>query len=240
MKHERIFRRWPIHGRWLGKYCGKSLAFALVLTTSYAVALPMNPGFETGELGPWYQDYFDPGNPEPAYSWAVTNGEAYSGAYSATTKGNNRVRQDFAPIAMEEVTGISFWGLAPPPKPNHSAVFGAYLFFSDRFLIFETFDLYSTDWRSYDLLSGLDFSDTCNPLTSGRCVVGRHLNGIGFIGSYGDVSQTIYVDDVRIERVVPIPPALVLFGFGLATIGAAARIRSDSKMGTTRPPTSGT
>jgi hypothetical protein len=70
----------------------------------------VNPGFETGAMGPWYQDAGS--GPEP---WNVTSAEAHSGSYCATTVGNNRIRQDFAPVPTADITEVSFWIMEPGP-----------------------------------------------------------------------------------------------------------------------------
>lgn len=60
----------------------------------------VNPGFETGGLAPWVASMGSP---------TVTSAEAHSGRYSVAAFGQDAIRQDFAPIAVADVTEVSFW-----------------------------------------------------------------------------------------------------------------------------------
>jgi hypothetical protein len=68
----------------------------------------VNPGFESGTLSPWYEDFT--GGPE---SWHVTTAQSHSGSNAATCVGNNRIRQDFAATPTDQITEVSFWILQP-------------------------------------------------------------------------------------------------------------------------------
>ncbi len=83
-----------------------SLLFVIAATPVFATELLSNPGFETGDLSPWYQarDYCN-GN---CVNWNVTNTKSHSGTYSAMDEGNIELRQDFAPT---------------PGSPNHERHF---------------------------------------------------------------------------------------------------------------------
>lgn len=72
----------------------------------HAAEVLENAGFESGRLSPWFQE-------DPLLvgteNWNVTSADAHSGSFSATVVGDRSIRQDFGPIAAEDVEEISFW-----------------------------------------------------------------------------------------------------------------------------------
>lgn len=71
----------------------------------YAVNVLVNPGFETGNLAPWFADSGAP---------SVTNADAHSGNFSAAALGGDSIRQNFAPVLTNNVTEVSAWIKRPP------------------------------------------------------------------------------------------------------------------------------
>lgn len=159
-----------------------------------------NGGFETGTLSPWYQarDFGGTGN------WAVTNTRSHSGAYSAFDDGNKEIRQDFAAIAVSDITELSFWLLHEQSAPAAYA-----LFYSDG-TIFQSAVLTTTlNWERSDVTSKL--------------TAGKFLTGFSVFGYSGGVT---YLDDVTITTSaapVPEPAAWAMMILGIGAIGATVR-----------------
>lgn len=129
----------------------------------------VNPGFETGELDPWTTN-----------NWTVTNNDAHSGVYSAFDVGNYWIRQDFAPIDVNQITSISTWHRQPD-----IAISAIDFFYSstdyDEFLVF----LSTPNWEFFDVTSQLRPSGM--------------LQAIRIYGYSGGGSQQTYLDDITIE-----------------------------------------
>ncbi|MCH7700306.1 MAG: PEP-CTERM sorting domain-containing protein [Planctomycetes bacterium] len=78
------------------------LAVALVIATSSVAAaggnVLVNPGFETGDLAPWFDQTGLP---------FVTADEANTGIFSVAAFGGDSIRQNFAAVATEDILEVS-------------------------------------------------------------------------------------------------------------------------------------
>ena len=183
---------------------------ALVVPSALAENILANPGFETGELPPWFQDAnFSPGEPE---DWHVTGADAHSGAFSATVVGNKSIRQDFGPVPTDDITELSFW----LKQPEFSSAFSHVdLFYSDA----------SSDGgpclAPFDA-EGWAFCDMTSLLDPGNNLVGFHV--FGYEGG-GAAEDRTFLDDATIETEarIPGPGALLLLGAGLVMLVAIGR-----------------
>lgn len=168
-------------------------AVAACLTAAPALGQNVlaNPGFESGAMAPWYQD--SGGGPE---AWNVTKNQAHTGLYSATTVGNNRIRQDFAPIPTADIKEVSFWLL----QPDTSSGYAGWFRYSDN-----SQEQVGTNfppngvptWTKVDMTSFLD--------------PGKSLVSFGVWGYQGGgpLEDRTYIDDVI---VYPEPSAALLLG----------------------------
>jgi hypothetical protein len=174
-----------------------------------AANILVNPGFESGGLGPWYNDE-DFGSVEP---WNVTNTDAQSGSFSATNDGNLSIRQDFAAIAATSITEVSFW-----IKQPNSAIFVAKYFYSDATSEEGNIQgLSGSDWEFFDLTSELDIT--------------KQLTGFAIFGYAGDVESRSFLDNVLIDApddgtTVPEPSSILLLSLGAATFALVRRQRA--------------
>jgi len=62
--------------------------------------LLVNPGFETGDLDPWFPNAGAP---------FVSDDEAHTGSFSAAALGSDSIRQNFDPIPASDITEVSLW-----------------------------------------------------------------------------------------------------------------------------------
>lgn len=166
-----------------------------------AANILLNPGFETGTLGPWFEDRVFSGT-DP---WTVTDVFPHTGTFSATVDGNREIRQDFAAVSTDLITEISFW--AAHPNPNVSDLFVDF-FYSDGsdtgFLVFTA----GSDYNFFDVTSFLEG--------------GKELTGFSIFGNSTGVT---YFDDAVIDvNVVPEASTLAM-GSIAAMIGLAAARR---------------
>ena len=159
----------------------------------------VNPGFETGALGPWYQD-FDAGGP---LNWTVQSAVVHSGGFAAEDNGNKELRQDFAGILASNITEISFWAKHPDPNVTDMAYDFKY---SDGTVEHHVFTI-GSDWNFFDVTAQLNTAKT--------------LEGFSIYGNSGGIS---YVDDFTINAGdVPEPGSIVLLGTGLAGLAGVVR-----------------
>lgn len=174
----------------------------------------VNPGFETGDLAPWYNDRQGT-QWAAAELWNVTNADAHSGIYSATSSGNNELRQDFAPVPTDEIVELSFW-----MKQPHPAVAGFDLWYSDGVEEYVHIDLSDdeTGWIRYDITSDIDL---------GKEFTGLSIWGFTRIG--GVEYNRIFLDDVTLltmSSAAPVPAAMLLGTFGVGLVGWLRRRRT--------------
>ncbi|GJM19792.1 MAG: hypothetical protein DHS20C14_20050 [Phycisphaeraceae bacterium] len=160
-----------------------------------------NPGFESGELGPWFQDRDFGGGLDEDYF--VDTFEPHSGSFSAGIFSNKELRQDFAPVAIDSIEEISFWGRHRESTAS-----------ADVFLSF----FYETGPERTRLVrtagSGWTFFDVTSLLDAER-------GGLVGISVFGNTGFRFNFDDAAVS-VVPAPATLTPV---LALLVAAPRRR---------------
>ncbi len=172
------------------------LLFLLMSGPVAAGEVLVNGGFESGALSPWFQDRTFGTIIE---NWTVTTTLPHSGTFAATDNGNAELRQNFAGVATDSITQISFWAMHPDATIN--ALF-VDLFYSDGtdtgFLV----NTVGTTYNYFDVTSDL--------------VAGETLIGFSIFGNSG--GQTFF-DDASIitSAAVPEPASVVLLALGLAS-----------------------
>lgn len=175
-------------------------ALAIVTPAANAAEVIVNGGFETGVISPWTNDF------SPA--WSATTADANTGRWSATALGNFQIRQDFAGVATDDITGASFW-LRHPTQGNVPA-----------FVSFFYSDLSETNFLVTTVETGWEFFDVVD-----RIEAGKTLTGFGIFGYEGGSPPFItFLDDVSITTAaIPEPAswALMIAGFGL--VGSVLR-----------------
>jgi len=165
------------------------LAVTAACTPAFTINILENPGFESGELDPWFNDQNFGGS-----DWTVDNLDPHSGTYSATNVGNVEIRQNFAPTLVSDITEVSFWMKHPLDNGVPSFVT---LFYSDNtdtgFVIFT----YTEDWTSFNVTGNLE--------------AGKSLVGIGFFGHAGGgkAEDRTRIDDAVIDA-VPEPSSILV------------------------------
>src|SRR5579884_2563510 len=84
-----------------------SLLGVVAVTPVLATELLQNPGFETGQLSPWYpaRDYCGHG----CHEWHVDTQNPHSGTYDVAGDGLIELRQDFTPTPGSSISNVSFW-----------------------------------------------------------------------------------------------------------------------------------
>ncbi len=136
-----------------------------------------NPGFESGDLDPWFQ-LFDFGGAE---DWNVTDADANSGSFSTTNLGNKLIVQQFEPIPTSAVLEVSAW-----VKNPESTINAFYFEYADGSTEQWTFSHNSSDWTFFDATSQLD---------PGKELV---IAGMwGYAGGGPDEDRT-FIDDYRV------------------------------------------
>ena len=185
--------------RWVA--CGLFASTFGFASEAAATNILVNPGFDSGALGPWFQDRVVTLGGE---GWNVTGADAHSGAFSATDMGNKELRQNFPGVLGSRIHEISFWA-------KHDTLIGNLLlinlFYTDHSDPFVRPSTIGTDWEFFDVTSFVDTSKT--------------LSGISFWGN--SVGRT-FADDFVIST-VPEPSTLALFASALIGLGAASRRR---------------
>jgi len=187
-----------------------SIGLLFIVGSISANASVLNAGFEDGNLSPWFQDrVFSSGE-----DWNVTNTDAHTGLFSATNTGNKEIRQNFAGVLTDSITGLSFW--AKHDNTNGSALF-VDLFYSDNT---------DTGFIVNTVGTGWEFFDVANNLLLGKTLVGFSIFG-NSTGCDNNCTRT-FLDDVAIVSAVPVPAAFWLFGSALLGFFGFSKARKQS------------
>ncbi len=185
----------------------------------------LNGDFETGFLGPSYEDR----TPQLGVSpWTIVTASSLMGSFdpgefSALAAGDTELRQDFFSFADDivdigedisaaggaafggQVTHISFWVAHPDPPASKILVT---LFYDDGSSIAQEYQTTTTGWEFFDITTQHD------PLGD--------LTGISF---FGNVSGRTFLDDIQVLVSIPEPASVTLL---LAAIGAVLLVRRRS------------
>lgn len=177
-------------------------SISAIITPATAATI-INPGFETGDLTPWFQDRDgSDSDAGPVEAWNVTSADAHTGIYSATNTNNLEIRQNFSPVAARDITELSFWLRQPEP-----AISAVSLFYSDNSESQEVVSLSSSDWEFFDITPRLEGE---------KDLIGFSVFGYARSGPEEDRT---FLDDVTL-KVQPIPePSSLLSTLAFTTLG---------------------
>ncbi len=158
----------------------------------------INPGFETGSLGPWFADFGSP---------VVTTDEAHTGLFSVAAFGDESIRQNFAPVATADISVVSFW------VKRLDGPFDQYSFYyddatSEDLLVSGSSD----DWTFFDVTAELD---------AGKNLIGFSIFGTTSGPAYLDDFS------IQSTGVIPEPSSAILAGVGVLSLALAARRRHN-------------
>lgn len=168
-----------------------------------------NPGFETGGLAPWVHGFQSPNGGTP---WNVTNLDAHTGHFSATSLGNFEIKQSFSPVLTNLITEISFWVKRLGDGPNIAIIFD-YQNNEDFEFRFSTS---TNDWELFNLTPHLE--------------LGHHLIGISIFGNQTGCPLNctqVFIDDVVIST-VPEPNTIILLSLSLLILVAYKRFKKNT------------
>jgi hypothetical protein len=183
-----------------------ALATSLFSSVASAANILVNPGFETGDLFPWFNS-----NNFCGCLWDVTDVDFHSGVFSAQVDGNRLLEQDVAPIATSNINEVSVWLRMPD-----TGVSTFYFLYSDA--TFEEIPLFFGDgaWTFFDVTSFL--------------ATGKFLAGIGVYGcSDCDGLSVTRADDWVLDiGAIPEPASVVLFATGLISGIIRARRKAQA------------
>ena len=177
-----------------------ALLLALAATPLLATELLQNTGFETGQLGPWYQarDFCN----GTCVNWNASAQNPHTGTYSAMDEGNIELRQDFAATPGSQITNASFWVY------TDSGVDAVDFFYTDssdeEFVVFAPANTWTLENVTADV-------------NKGKTLMGFSIWGSG-------PNHITFVDDADLTA-VPEPGSLVLLGSGLVGLAGLARRR---------------
>ena len=177
-----------------------SLLLALLGSPVFATELLQNPGFETGQLPPWFQARDNCSM--YCVDWVVVP-FGHSGQYSASVVGDIELRQNFTPTPASQITSVSFWVEIGAPYGGSGAVDFFYTDSSDESF---GYTVNSGNWAFVDVTNDVDKNKT--------------LMGFSIWG--GGQTEMRYFDDLSVQA-VPEPGSLVLVGSGLLALGGLAR-----------------
>lgn len=178
------------------------LAFAAT-SPAWAGNILINPSFESGSLGPWYNDFGTAVEP-----WNVTNSAAHTGSFSATNVGNSSIRQDFTAVAAASITEVSLWVSQP-----EAGIGGLFAIFSVEFYYS---DASSSQHTGFSPTPGFAFHDFTSDLD-----LSKELTGIaifGYVGGPDGAEDRTFIDDVVIDgpaAAVPEPSSFILLSAGV-------------------------
>lgn len=170
---------------------------ASLLASTFVQAAPLllNGGFETGDLSGWTVADGAP---------VVTNSEAHTGSFSVAAFGGDAIRQNFAPVATEDISEFSFW-----VKRVGGPFDFLQLFYGDGSNEVLLPSGPFSDWTFFDMTSSLD--------------AGKTLTGFLI---YGTTAGPAYLDDFVVNApggTVPEPLSLALVSLGLLGVAASRR-----------------
>ena len=174
--------------------------FLLACGMAQADQILTNPSFESGSIAPWTDD-----NRFGSGTWSITNAGCNSG-FCATVDGNVGLIQTFTPVAVSDITDISFYA----EHPGGASALAVDLLYSgggdDEFIV-ETTD---EAWDFFDVFADLRATGS--------------LDGFEVFGNSGGVTL---LDDTNVSAASAAPePA----SFGLALVGlmgaVGARVRA--------------
>ncbi len=156
------------------------MTWSIALPCAATVSIIQNGGFESGVLGPWYEDRAS-GSTRP---WGVTSIRPYDGERSAFNLGRLELRQDFAPVSASDILTARFAAARQGTSTSNDIL--AEWFYTDGtssgallFVITTAGSGSTTIWQQFDLLPFLDPAKTVRGLSfTGVPDVTTKLDGV--------------------------------------------------------------
>jgi hypothetical protein len=179
-----------------------TVGFLIACGMAQAEQVLVNPGFESGSLTPWADGRSFSGGP-----WTITSTGCHSGSFCATDDGNTALVQTFSPVAVSDITDISFFAEHPNAAVTAVAVDLDYSGGGDDEFIVDTSG------------SGYNFFDVFADLRATGSLDGFEV--------FGNSAGVTLLDDASITTSASPTPEPATFGLMLtALLGAmAARAR---------------